>query len=94
MPLATIHLVALHEKTTVLNYFRALSKASVEPYVVSRAVRWIIKPEKLSVSKLLDTKWDMLIIVPASQRIPEELLSKNWLKEHWSITAYATTNSI
>jgi len=59
----------------------------VKPMVVSRVVRWIIKPERLSVSPLLDTQWDLLIILPASKQLPEAYLGKDWTSAHWSITA-------
>ena len=85
MPLATVHLVALAPGAKVTDYAKAIS-TSVKPYVISRVQRWIIKPEKLSVSKLLDTKWDLMIIVPATEKIIEELLSPKWLSAHWSIT--------
>lgn len=60
---------------------------SVKPLVVSKVVRWIIKPEQMSVSRLLDTKWDLLVILPASSAIPSAYLGKDWVSEHWSITA-------
>ncbi|KAK5169008.1 uncharacterized protein LTR77_006317 [Saxophila tyrrhenica] len=87
MPLATVHLVALAKDNTISNYVKALHSSSVKPYVVSRAVRWIIKPEKLSVPELLDTKWDLLIILPASEKMPSQCLDKTSISAHWSITA-------
>lgn len=59
----------------------------VKPLVASRTVRWIIKPEKLSVSRLLDTDWDLLIILPASTQLPEAYLGKDWATAHWTVTA-------
>jgi hypothetical protein len=87
MPLATVHLVALTQKGTIADYVKALRTSNVRPYVISRTVRWIIKPEKLSVSKLLDTKWDLLIITPASEQLPAKLLSKDQVSAHWSLSA-------
>jgi len=87
MPLATVHLIALTPEKTVTDYVKALRSASVNPYVVSRAVRWIIKPESLSVSNLLNTKWDLLIILPASEELPAQCLDKQSVSAHWSITA-------
>ncbi|KAK3680708.1 hypothetical protein LTR37_021097 [Vermiconidia calcicola] len=87
MPLATVHLLALADSVKVADYVNALRSASVQPLVVSRAIRWVIKPEKLSVPKLLDTKWDLLIIVPASSQLPAEYLRKYWISEHWTINA-------
>lgn len=86
MPLATVHLVALADRAKIGDYAKAIF-GSIEPYVISRAVRWIIKPEMLSVSVLLDTEWDLLIITPANKQIPEQYLSPKWLSAHWSITA-------
>ncbi|KAK3681994.1 hypothetical protein LTR37_020697 [Vermiconidia calcicola] len=87
MPLATVHLLAMANGVTVADYVNALRSASVQPLVVSRAIRWVIKPEKLSVPKLLDTKWDLLLIIPAASQLPTEYLRKNWISEHWSIGA-------
>lgn len=86
MPLATIHLVALADKKDVANYAKAIF-SSVNAYVISRAVRWIIKPEKLSVPELLDTTWDLLIIHPATDKFPDQFLTKSRVSAHWSITA-------
>lgn len=87
MPLATVHLLALASNATINAYIRALSSSGIKPLIVSRAVRWIIRPETLSVSTLLDTNWDLLIILPASMPIPPAYLGKDWLSTHWSITA-------
>ncbi|TKA72902.1 hypothetical protein B0A55_05354 [Friedmanniomyces simplex] len=87
MPLTTIHLVALSPNSTPNQYLRALKSFGLKPLVASRAVRWIIKPEQLSTSRLLDTHWDLLIILPASSPLPEAYLQKDWVREHWSITA-------
>lgn len=85
MPLATVHLLRLSNRTTVSSYVKEL--ASAKPLVVSRAVRWIIKPEKLSVSKLLDTPWDLMVIVLASSPLPSKMLEMNLVSDHWSISA-------
>ncbi|KAK5114456.1 hypothetical protein LTR62_002391 [Meristemomyces frigidus] len=87
MPLATAHLLALSSNTTINQYLRALSSHSVQPLVASRAVRWIIKPETLSTSKLLNTKWDLLLILPSTSPLPEIYLGADWISAHWSITA-------
>jgi len=87
MPLATVHLLALSPNATISQYLRAISSMGVKPLVASRAVRWIIRPEKLSVSNLLDTNWDLLIILPASTHLPEAYLGKDWVSAHWTITA-------
>ncbi|GAB7362542.1 hypothetical protein MBLNU230_g2860t1 [Neophaeotheca triangularis] len=87
MPLATLHLVSLAPNANIPAYLRALSSVPVKPLVVSRAIRWIIKPEKLSTSPLLDTKWDLLIILPTTTQLPEAYTSKDWVAKHWSITA-------
>ena len=87
MPLTTLHLIALASGTSAQAYRKVIYSASIQPLVVSRVVRWIIRPEKLSVSRLLDIKWDLLVIVPASTVLPSNLLRKDLVSEHWSITA-------
>ena len=94
MPLVTAHLLALSPQTSVPAYVGSLRKASVKPLVVSRAVRWIIRPETLSTSKLLDTKWDLLIIVLTSSPLPVEFLNSNWVSSQWSITAGAPSSLV
>jgi len=87
MPLATIHLLALSSNVKPSKFLQAISSMGVKPLVVSRAVRWIIKPETLSKSRLLDTNWDLLIILPASSQIPDTYLNRDWVEDHWTITA-------
>ncbi|KAK0317999.1 hypothetical protein LTR82_010989 [Friedmanniomyces endolithicus] len=87
MPLTTIHLIALSPNATINQFLRALKSFGVKPLVASRAVRWIIRPEHLSTSPLLDTQWDLLLILPASSPLPETYLHKDWVRAHWTITA-------
>jgi hypothetical protein len=87
MPLTTLHLLALAPNATIPQYLRAIRTQNIKPLVTSRAIRWIIKPEKLSVPRLLETKWDLLLILPASTPLRSAYLGKDWVKEHWSITA-------
>lgn len=87
MPLATVHLLKLSNRTTISTYLDTLRKAKAEPLVISRAVRWIIKPEQLSVPELLNTQWDLLIIVLASSPLPSKALDMDLVSNHWSITA-------
>lgn len=86
MPLTTLHLIALAPNATISTYLRVLSSYSIKPLVASKVVRWIIKPEKLS-THLLNQKWDLLIILPATQQIPDTYLGNDWVHRHWSITA-------
>lgn len=82
MPLTTIHLLSLCEGRTIADAARKLS--ALKPLVIARAVRWIIKPEKLSVSELLDPSWDLFVVLPEKQKLS---LPDGWIKSHWSITA-------
>ncbi|EMC96102.1 hypothetical protein BAUCODRAFT_517846 [Baudoinia panamericana UAMH 10762] len=87
MPLTTLHLLALSPNATINQYVRALSSFGVKPFVTSRCIRWVIRPETLSTEQLLNTTWDLLIILPASSPLPEAYLSRDWVSNHWSITA-------
>jgi hypothetical protein len=87
MPLATVHLVELSSNTNISAFLRALKSISFKPLVISHAIRWIVKPEKLSTEKLLTTKWDLMIITPTSSPFPDTYLTKDWVSSHWSITA-------
>ncbi|KAF1820518.1 uncharacterized protein K489DRAFT_389974 [Dissoconium aciculare CBS 342.82] len=87
MPLATVHLVALAPQASSASFVKGLASASIRPLVVSRVKRWIIKPEKLSATRLLSVDWDLLIILPTTATIPEQLRTEQWLTHHWSISA-------
>ncbi|KAK5733811.1 hypothetical protein LTR17_009363 [Elasticomyces elasticus] len=87
MPLATVHLVALSPNATPNQFLRALKSFGVKALVTSRGVRWIIKPESLSTSRLLSTEWDLLIILPVSSPLPEAYMHKDWVTSHWSMNA-------
>lgn len=87
MPLATAHLIALAPQVTPATFLKELRHASIEPLVASRVVRWIIKPEKLSATRLLSVKWDILLILPASTKLPESLRDERWISHHWLISA-------
>ena len=87
MPLATVHLLKLSNRITISTYISTLKSAKADPLVISRPQRWIIKPEQLSVSKLLDMQWDLMIIVLASSPLPSKALDMDLVSDHWSITA-------
>ncbi|QIW95008.1 hypothetical protein AMS68_000526 [Peltaster fructicola] len=87
MPLATLHLISLSAGHTVSDYLRAISSSGVKPLVAARVVRWIIKPEKLSVNALLTPSWDLLIILPATSKLPGVYGGKDWIQNHWSMNA-------
>lgn len=86
MPLATAHLVALAHTSSISAYLKALDSAFIKPLVASKVIRWIIKPEKLS-THLINVKWDLLLILPATTSIPSDCLGENLVTRHWSITA-------
>ena len=89
MPLCTLHLLALHNTTPnpVSTFLSALASSPVKPLVVSRVVRWIILPTKISTEHLLarNIKWDILLIQPSTDKLPSDIAK---LIEHeWSVTA-------
>ncbi|KAK5131563.1 hypothetical protein LTR08_000818 [Meristemomyces frigidus] len=87
MPLTTLHLLALAPNATISRFLRALSSRGITPLVASKPIKWIIKPSHLSVSTLLDTPWDLLLILPTSTPLPEIYTGRDWVQAHWSITA-------
>jgi hypothetical protein len=87
MPVATVHLIALAPQASIASFVKGLTSASIRPLVISRVVRWIIKPEILSATRLLSVNWDLLIILPATSTIPEQLHTEQWMAHHWSISA-------
>ncbi len=85
MPACTVYLLSL--KCHISQFLTSLSKASIEPLVVSKVIRWIILPTTISTPALLaqNIHWDILLIVPSTGRLPQTLLS---LIEHqWSVQA-------
>lgn len=86
MPLATVHLVSLAAATTVRSFLQALSSTSVKPLVVSKVIRWIIRPKQINVSELLNPRkpWDLLLITPSTTSLPSALTKL--IECHWSTT--------
>ena len=87
MPLITLHLLSLSPDSSTPQYLRAISSIGVKPLIASHVIRWIIHPEKLSTNTLPKTKWDLLIILPATSPLPPTYLGLDWVSQHWSITA-------
>ena len=90
MPLCTLHLLALHNTTPnpLSTFLASLASSSVKPLVVSRVIRWIILPTRISTEHLLarNTKWDILLILPsADDHLPKDL--EKLVEHHWSVTA-------
>lgn len=90
MPLATVHLLNLASTTSIPEYLAVLRSENVQPLVISKPIRWIIKPEKLSVPELLNRQWDLMIIHLNSAPFPAAFLEYGdgkWLAARWSIIA-------
>mgnify|MGYP004504497935 CR=1 FL=1 len=103
MPLCTLHLLALHNSTPdpLSAFLSTLKSSTIKPLVVSRVIRWIILPTKISTSHLLsrNIKWDILLILPSTDNLPADIAQQ--VEHHWSVTAgvpsrltndFATTN--
>lgn len=87
MPLATVHLLGLAPNTSIPDYLSALRTEGVQPLVISKPIRWIIKPEKLSVPNLLHQQWDLMIIALNATPFPAAFLAHPWVAARWSIMA-------
>ncbi|CAA9957993.1 hypothetical protein CFE70_001551 [Pyrenophora teres f. teres 0-1] len=89
MPLCTLYLVALHKTTPnpILAFLSTLQSANTSPLVVSRVIRWIILPSKLSTERLLarNIQWDLLVVLPSPDPLPTEL--QKLVQHQWSVTA-------
>ncbi|KAF2624001.1 hypothetical protein BU25DRAFT_165467 [Macroventuria anomochaeta] len=89
MPLCTLHLLALHTTTPnpLSTFLSTLKSSSVRPLVVSRVIRWIILPTKISTEHLLarNIKWDILLILSSTDDLPGEIAKL--VEHHWSVTA-------
>ncbi|KAH7378455.1 hypothetical protein DE146DRAFT_673137 [Phaeosphaeria sp. MPI-PUGE-AT-0046c] len=89
MPLCTIHLLALHTTTPnpISTFLSTLQSANVSPLVVSRVIRWIILPSKLSTEHLLarNIQWHLFLVLPSTSALPHSL--ETLIQHHWTITA-------
>ncbi|KAF1351642.1 hypothetical protein EJ07DRAFT_183529 [Lizonia empirigonia] len=89
MPLCTLHLLALHNTTPnpLSTFLSTLKSSSIKPLLVSRVIRWIILPTKISTEHLLarNIAWDILLILPDTSALPGEV--GRLVQHHWSITA-------
>lgn len=89
MPLCTIHLLALHSTTPnpLSTFLSTLKSTPIQPLVISKVIRWIILPSKLSTEHLLarNIAWDLLLILPTTDPLPPTLTAQ--IQHHWSITA-------
>jgi uncharacterized protein (DUF1330 family) len=86
MPLCTLHLLALRPNS-LSSFLSALQSSNVTPLVVSRVVRWIILPSRISTEHLLarNIAWDLLVILPEADALPRDLSS--FVENSWSVTA-------
>lgn len=88
MPLCTLHLLSLHPTTNIATFLSTLKSSNITPLVVSRVIRWIILPTKLSTEHLLarNIHWDLLLILPTTSAPLPHPLSQQ-VAHNWSITA-------
>ena len=89
MPLCTLHLLALHQTTPnpLSTFLSTLKSSNFKPLVISRVIRWIILPSKLSTEHLLarNIAWDILLILPGADPLPSDLGAL--VQHHWSVSA-------
>ncbi|KAF9694833.1 hypothetical protein EKO04_006835 [Ascochyta lentis] len=89
MPLCTLHLLALHNTTPnpLSTFLSTLRSSTAEPLVVSRVIRWIILPTKISTEHLLarNIAWDVLLILPSTDNLPSDV--QKLVQHQWSVTA-------
>lgn len=86
MPICTINLITLD--TGILDFLQSLEQAHIKPLIIARIVRWIIKPNKLSMKALLNQEppWDLLLIQEGPPTPwPQSLHSM--VQARWSIQA-------
>jgi len=63
MPLASIHLISLAEPSNLPSLLEYIKSSGIQPLVISKPIRWIIRPEQLQTSELLTPRWDLLLIL-------------------------------
>ncbi|KAL2065543.1 hypothetical protein VTL71DRAFT_3213 [Oculimacula yallundae] len=87
MPLCTIHILSL--SVPLSTFLSTLSSTSLKPLTISRIIRWIILPSKLSTVPLLSKNihWDILLILPSPSSVPLPELLQIQISHQWSIEA-------
>lgn len=89
MPLASIHLVRLSASSSIQSFLQRLDSSGNKAIIIARCVRWIIKPEQLSVSQLLDVQWDLFLVLPdaqdSSKAGPFDQMQDS-ISAHWTVT--------
>lgn len=88
MPVCTLHLLQLASSITLsafLSQLRSNLPSASKPLIVSRVVRWIIRPSVISVPQLLDHPWDILIILAGSTGIPPLLLTSKYVIAQYTL---------
>ncbi|KAI1613632.1 hypothetical protein EDD37DRAFT_643792 [Exophiala viscosa] len=84
MPLASVHLISLTNDTSIPSFLTTIKSSDVQPLVVSKVIRWIITPSKFDVDALLKPKWDILLITPGTDPLPDTITKS--IQTHWSST--------
>lgn len=87
MPLATIHLLSLNASTSLVEFVKLLKNSEPNVLVVSKVIRWIIRPDSINVKALSHPPkpYELLVIVLGDSSLPRELFSH--LAYHWQIKA-------
>ncbi|KAK5090657.1 hypothetical protein LTR05_000832 [Lithohypha guttulata] len=87
---------------TSRGFSKFIKASSTNPLVVSKPIRWIIRPESIDPSSLLEPRWDLLLILEDNQ-VSKDLVSSFFsaqpyapkadrndsfsIKHHWTTTA-------
>ncbi|KAF2839009.1 hypothetical protein M501DRAFT_1003545 [Patellaria atrata CBS 101060] len=83
MPVCNIHLLSLN--VPISAFQTALRTTQVTPLVISKVIRWIIRPTTLSTSVLLNEQWDLLLILASQSPLPKSL--RKLVRKQWSVSA-------
>ncbi|PGH28137.1 hypothetical protein AJ80_00027 [Polytolypa hystricis UAMH7299] len=88
MPLLTLHLLSLKPGIKPESVAQSLRKAQgVEVIVASRPRGFVVRPEILDVPTLLNTKWDLLLLLRSSGNgIPADLHA-SFVKDEYTVHA-------
>lgn len=75
MPICTVQLLAL--SSPLPDFLSSLSSASPQPLVLSKVLRWIVRPTTLTLDPLLNQSWDLLVIYADTTGLPASLKDKH-----------------
>lgn len=96
MPICSLHLISLSPSTSLQQFVTSVRQQPKQPLVISKVIRWIITPTRISADTLLHPShdpsstaqkpaWDILLIYEGANELPSELTKS--ARAEWRVRA-------